>query len=58
MGVKGDAAEQVVEAVTTLPEGWCLMRDIRGRRGQVRIEVWLEELIEHFNTNPLDNENT
>lgn len=53
MQVKGDAAAQVVEAITTLPQGWCLMRDIRGRRGQVRIDIWLEELPEIFNTNPL-----
>lgn len=58
MGLEGETAEQVANAISVLEQGNCIMHDIRKRTGQVRIQVWLQELIEAFSTNPYDTKNT
>ena len=53
MGLKGDNAEQAIDAITKLDQGECFMQDIRKRRGLVYVEIWLPDLPEIFDSNPL-----
>lgn len=52
MGLKGDNAEQAIDAITKLDQGECFMQDIRKRRGLVYVEIWLPDLPEIFDSNP------